>query len=215
MDGINAAGVYFAVRSAFTGTYDYFKYNGEIKITKEAFAIHKNKWQFIELGKKYHDRVLPYALAVSFMYHGTDKMWIEDYLKDFQMHDNLFHEWQTWQENRIENFKIRIDHLAEIYKLHSIEDFRHQMTATTIPYDYYRSYQSSSDKVGLLSTFILLNSMTVFNKMFDSWDFKLRGDFVWDEDYARIKKFIPFFYNYKPISDINLRKTLNLLFPFG
>lgn len=213
MDGIDACGVYFAVRSAFTGDYDYFKYSGQIRITKEAYAIHKNKWQFVELGKKYTDRSLPYFLAANFFLHGTEDTWITKLLQDFPKYDDTFLLWRQWQEDRITNFKIELTNLASKYQAKTLSDlrclFEPGITGSPRAYDIL---QHTTNRINHSSTLFMVDR--IFH-IFNSWDHAMKGDFTWDQHYIAIKKFNPFFEMYKPLSDINIKKTFSLLLPFG
>ena len=48
---------YLALKQHFTNdSYDYFKYNGRVRVNKESFDVRKDRFFFAKLAKKFHNR---------------------------------------------------------------------------------------------------------------------------------------------------------------
>src|SRR5690606_3364760 len=68
---------YNALKNHFTTSYDYFKYNGKINISKETFEKRKDRFYFEKLAKKKHYK--QYLLANLLE---QKSIWIGQWIKD-------------------------------------------------------------------------------------------------------------------------------------
>jgi hypothetical protein len=72
--------LYLAIKSHFTTqSYDYHKYQGKIKVKKEAFEIRKDRFQFQKLSRMYTPDQMVDFLVANFI---RDVKWVGDLLND-------------------------------------------------------------------------------------------------------------------------------------
>lgn len=72
--------LYLALKKHFKeDSYDFFKYNGKITTSKEAFIQRRDKYQFQRLSRMYSDEEMKDFLIANLL---KDKTWVGDYLED-------------------------------------------------------------------------------------------------------------------------------------
>ena len=72
--------LYLAIKSHFTTqSYDYHKYQGKVKATKESFEIRKDRFQFQKLSRKYsNDQMQDFLISNCI----KGKKWVGEFLDD-------------------------------------------------------------------------------------------------------------------------------------
>jgi hypothetical protein len=83
---------YLALKRHFTTDYDFFKYNGKVKASQQAFENRKDKFQFYKLSKRKDAK--EYILA-NMIYEPT--LWIGD-LIDNEKAEEILVEWTRKQQ---------------------------------------------------------------------------------------------------------------------
>lgn len=72
--------LYLAIKSHFTTeNYDYYKYQGKVRATKESFEIRRDRFQFQRLSRMYSDDQMFDFLVANFLH---DIKWIGELLDD-------------------------------------------------------------------------------------------------------------------------------------
>ena len=66
-EGINAYKTYLAIRNHFNTDYDYFKYNGKIKVSDDSFLKRRDKFWFAKLERRYSSSELVYFFVANFL----------------------------------------------------------------------------------------------------------------------------------------------------
>mgnify|MGYP001200599540 FL=1 len=66
-EGINAYKTYLAIRNHFNTSYDYFKYNGKIKVSDDSFLKRRDKFMFAKLERRYNSNELVYFFVANFL----------------------------------------------------------------------------------------------------------------------------------------------------
>ena len=66
-EGIEAYKTYLAIKNHFKTSYDYFKYNGRVKVTNESFLKRRDKYFFAKLERRYKKNELVYFFVANFM----------------------------------------------------------------------------------------------------------------------------------------------------
>ena len=51
MNGLEAYASYLAVRNHFKSNYDYFKYNGKIKVNEDKFRTRRDNYMFEKMAR--------------------------------------------------------------------------------------------------------------------------------------------------------------------
>jgi hypothetical protein len=96
---------YLALKRHFTTDYDFFKYNGKVKASQQAFENRKDKFQFYKLSKRKDAK--EYILA-NMIYEPT--LWIGDLL-DNEKAEEIFVEWTRKQQSLSYVFDTDINEL--------------------------------------------------------------------------------------------------------
>jgi hypothetical protein len=100
--------MFLAVKQHFSdGNYDYFKYNGKVRVNAEKFQSRKDRFQFEKIKRKMQDRpedVLRYLVA---NLHDNPKAWIGQLTTSDAM--EKYKKWQAYQESFTYNFTESLD----------------------------------------------------------------------------------------------------------
>lgn len=202
MEPFDTYKTFLAVKIHFTDNeYDYFTYNGQISATEESFLATKKKYSFVKLSRTANEKEFPFVIALAFMNYGKH-LWVQDFNKTNQF--NLeFQDWKNWQENRVENLKKDLTFIKNKYRINTVEHFAKifKVEDVQIPTIFVDYEERTID----LSTLLIFDYHL---NIFENWNTKLKGIFLWDEFYKRAKKFKAFFYAWKPISDINIMRAM-------
>jgi len=106
-EGIEAYKTYLAIRNHFKTDYDYFKYNGKLKITQESFLKRRDKFFFAKLERKYKKKELVYFFAANFI--KDENMWSGSLVGAES--EKVYLEWLKYAESMKYNFKLECEKL--------------------------------------------------------------------------------------------------------
>jgi len=178
MTSYEAYVTYLAVKRHFsTGTYDFFKYHGQIKASKEAFEARKDILKFQKMARIRHP--LPEYLAVNL--RDDVNLWVgailnpdaeKKYLKYRKIVESfVYHLGNELEEIGCIKTSLKIGSEGEVPKL----------------LDLHLS------SVVSLETLIVLDDLIHFSKKFDE---RLQLNPLWDDLSYKMKKFRPFMASY-------------------
>ena len=81
MNSYEAYKKYVAIKLHFQQEkYDYFKFNGVVKVSKDKFLTRKDKYFFDRICKLYDDKEYEFLLVANFL--ENENLWIGDILSD-------------------------------------------------------------------------------------------------------------------------------------
>jgi len=106
-EGLDAYKIYLAIRNHFKTDYDYFKYNGKLKITQESFLKRRDKFFFAKLQRKYKNKELVYFFVANFI--NDENMWSGSLVGSES--EKVYLEWLKYAESMKYNFKIECEKL--------------------------------------------------------------------------------------------------------
>jgi hypothetical protein len=174
MSAIECYKEYLALKNHFTKTsYDYFKYNGKVKVNSTSFDSRKDKLFFQKLAK--HPDVHNFLVANLSI---NEKFWIRDLAYSEEAEKN-YKDWLKRQESLTYNFKQDLSKLDTNFDTNFIvKDNQHPVLLMK-----YLGKEIS------LETLCLLLELTGAKK---HWDSKLQYDLVWDNVRIKIEKYTPF-----------------------
>lgn len=163
---------YIALKQHFTQkSYDYFRYNGISKMSKESFEQRSDKGFFYKLSKEKE----PFRLLLSnFVYN--DKQWIGDLIYNNNAKEN-YKKWNNIQKNIEYVFSQDICELKPTFN----DNFK---TNGEMPY-IIELFQYN--KI-CLETIIILNNLV---SCVPVWDKKIK-DPLYEHISLKIKKYTPF-----------------------
>lgn len=80
LDGYETYCLFIALKNHFTqNNYDFLKYHGKTKITKDHFTSHKDKYKYIKLSRKYDDAQMRDFIIANLL---ANRNWIGYLLED-------------------------------------------------------------------------------------------------------------------------------------
>lgn len=166
---------YLALKSHFTNPkYDYFKYQGHVKVTPATFETRKDKYFFYKLSKQ---KNLEQYLVASFVDLGPSQ-WIGDLMENMKVH-NTYAKWLKRQESLSYQYQNELIKLDDNYnKNFEVVDGQHPALL--------RLYLQ---KDVCIETVIILDSITPFIKY---WSKNINDRVVWPEVRSKIDKYKPF-----------------------
>jgi hypothetical protein len=180
LTGYEAFCVYQALKLHFNvSSYDYFKYNGKVSVSMDAFDNRKDKYYFHKISRKYNNKEeLVDFLVANFMH--DPNLWIGklldedanqrylDYQKVLQSLGYIF-------ENECRDLFQSVDEPNELVASNG----EHPILLKKV----LRSEIS-------VQTLIILNKLLNFIPM---WNKKINDTIVWPNYYKKIEKYTPFF----------------------
>jgi len=101
-EGIEAYKTYLAIKNHFKTSYDYFKYNGRVKVTNESFLKRRDKYFFAKLERRYKKNELVYFFVANFM--KDEGMWSGSLVGNES--ESVYKEWLKYAESLKYNFRL-------------------------------------------------------------------------------------------------------------
>lgn len=166
---------YLAIKQHFTKpNYDYFKYNGKVKVNVDSFNGRKDKLFFQKLAK--HPDVHNFLVA---NLSENEKLWIKDlaYSEDAE---KRYKEWLKRKQSLSYSFKNDLNHLTTKFD----DNF---VITSKDPHPYLLKLYLG--KFVSLETVCILLDLTGAKK---HWDKKMQYDLVYDSVKIKIEKYTPF-----------------------
>lgn len=165
---------YMALKNHFNQpTYDYFKYNGKLKVTADTFNKRRDKLFFQKVAK--HDDVHNFLLA---NFAANEKAWIRDLAYSEQAEKN-YKDFIKRQQSLTYVFKNDLGKLDPNFD----NNFKIKNNEHPILLKKYLGGEVS------LETLCLLIQLVGAKKL---WDKKMEYDLVWSGLKVKIEKYTPF-----------------------
>jgi hypothetical protein len=181
---------YLSLKNHFTKDhYDYHKYGGKTRATKQAFYKRKDRFWFEKFARKKNDKEVEEFFVSNFV-SSTDPstMWIGEMIREGE---GRYTDWKKKVQSLSYTFKEEIDALFENKQLDEIFDC--SRGHPLILKSYLRGDTS-------LETLVICDRIFEYRKNFD----KRLNDPVWETVSRKIKK-------YKPFLNINVPKYKKIL----
>lgn len=165
--------LYVAIKNHFQTTYDYFRYNGKVKVQFTAFEVRKDKYFFAKM-QKHAD---PLGLLVAHFVDNPDA-WIGD-IVSFDTSQELYLKWKKRQSSISYTYQEDLKKLSQdLDDSLRVADGQHPkllklLLGTTI----------------YPETVILLNSQINF---FPYWEKEIMDPAIWPVQYNKLQKYKPF-----------------------
>lgn len=163
---------YLALKKHFTSDYDFFKYNGKIKASQDAFENRKDKFFFHKLTKRSDAK--EYILA---NIANNPDIWIGDILSENG--EKIYSDWKKVRQSLLYVFQQDINILDVDFDSNLItKDGQHPKIL--------RLYLSKRIQP---ETLIMINEVT---GVFNYWDKKLVDRVLWPDIKKKCIKYRPF-----------------------
>lgn len=178
MSAYDTFSLYLAIKNHFSQkSYDFFKYGGKMRISKETFLNRKDKYQFQKLCRLYDEEEMRTFLVANFL---QGDGWVGDLLQDDA--EKVYRDFVKRQQSLSYLFTNDLD--TSLSKVNRINDL-FQIKSGELPpiINLYLQNEIS------LETIILLNQFIGF---FSKFDEKLSDDFIWPKLRMKCEKLLPF-----------------------
>ena len=169
--------LYNALRLHFTTKYDFFKYGGRTRVTKESFDRSKHRFQFVGLNRKYGDNIKDFLVA----------NFVEDQIKWVgNLDEKNYEKWRNKQEKLAYIFQMDCDVIKQYgsEKGMSFDEFfksKDQQHPLLLKLYYQQKIT--------LETLVIINKLLSFAHQ---WDEQLNHDVLWNDTQRRMLKYEPF-----------------------
>lgn len=175
MDSFEVYKMYLALKSHFgTKTYDFFKYNGQVKANRTTFESRRDRYFFEKLSKR--KDVKEFLIAI-FAY-GKKDMWVGDIVNNEEL-DTLYRRWQKVNQS-----------LTYVF-MSDLEKFNSDLVSSFVVQDGQHPHALKlylQDQINI-ETLIILNSIMKYTP---HWNKKIAETIVWPEVRNLCKKYQPF-----------------------
>lgn len=187
MDPFDTYTMYVALKNHFTQkSYDYFKYNGHVKVKRETFDTRKDKYFFYKLSKR---KDIQDFLVANFV-DGNKDFWVGSIREEAP--DLIFTKWKKRQESLTYTFTQDLDRLNSDFDFNfKVERYGHPLLL--------RLYLRQDI---CIETMIILDMLVNYTRV---WGKKLEKDLIFDEIYFKMIKYRPFL-----SIDLNKFKTITI-----
>ena len=176
MDSFEAYKLYLALKNHFEKEeYDFFKYNGSVRVNMDSFLKRKDRYQFNKLTKISGKDTLNYMVA---NFSRGDKVWVGDLISDTGQKN--YTDWMRVTQSQSYIFEQElapfINNIDDECKVH--EDGQH-------PNLLIRFLQ----KEVCIETLIILNRLCGFR---GNWNNTINEKILWPNIEQRMRKYEPF-----------------------
>ena len=193
-EGINAYKTYLAIRNHFNTDYDYFKYNGKIKVSDDSFLKRRDKFWFAKLERRYSSSELVYFFVANFL--DENSSWSGSLVGSES--EKKYLEWRKHIESLKYNFKNECKKIKdEMEKKDKLFDELFLVVEGNHP-DLLRWY---------LGKHISLETFTIFNGILNfikQWTLDLKEDII----YNSVRDLT---LNYKPFLQVEYKTYRNIM----
>ena len=162
MEPIDVYLMYCAMKAHFSkNNYDFHKYGGKTKVSRDSFWKRKDKYFFVKLAKKQHDSTSIQDYLVS------------NFIRDRRGYIANFNDenYKVWKDRKTDFYNIFFDELKPLVK-----DFEPLFQTKNNNHPKLLK-EFLGDRVSL-ETLIILDDLVDFSK---EWDKKLKEDIVWPD----------------------------------
>lgn len=189
---------YVALKLHFSSDrYDYFKFKGDVKVSKDALEKRNDKFFFHRLAKQYKPKELEMYLVANFLENPQN--WVGDILDPEG--DEVYKRWQKKIQSLTYSFK------EDIKTLKDIADTGFQVTSFDELFECvngehpYLLWLVLHKEISL-ETFIIMNKILHFFPQFDK---HIKQPLVWQEFKQKCLKYEPF------LSNVDVKKFKNIM----
>ena len=174
--GFDAYVLFNALRTHFSSpSYDFFKYNGKMRLKKESFLHRKDKYSYYKLIRKYNLTELRSFFVSNFI---SRKIRYIGNMLDEEASDT-YTEWLKRTQSLSYVFKNDLDVIFEYTPKELMK----------LDGSYPRLLSMAMKNEISIETLSILNANL---KVFDIWDSKIDDDILWPEYKTKIEKYTPF-----------------------
>lgn len=196
MNAYEAYKKYVAIKLHFQGNYDYFKFSGGVKLSREKFETRNDKYFFQRIAKVYDEKQFEHLLVANFVL--KKDTWIGEVLSDSGR--EIYLKWKKTYQSLEYLFS------EDIRKIQSLIEI-----GETKSFDSLFVVESGSDWPDIvtfalhqeirLETFLIMNKILNFIPRIDK---HIKDELVWPE-------FRTLCFKYSPFLDVDVKKFRSIM----
>ena len=195
MSGFDCYKTYLAVSQHFTrDSYDYFKYNGQVRAKESSYDVRKDKYFFEKASRKFKRDDFIKFLVANYSQSTGKPPWIGNLLS--APNELIMKKWKKNTESLSYRFSEDMDYLYDVEEsfdnLFTMNDGSHPII--------YRHY--AQNKISI-ETLVLLNGLIGFTKLWKRYD-----DIVLNETLFLMTKYSPFLNRFSPVTRDKLKSIV-------
>ena len=193
MNGLQAYASYLAVRNHFKTDYDYFKYNGKIKVNEDKFRTRRDNYQFEKLARIYDKEKFVQYLVANFIHD-------EEYILGMSQGRAMMN-YKKLQKN-IESFNYQFkEDIQTLKEYHPQFDSLFIIGADGEVHPFaFKLYLR--EKINI-NTLVVLNKLINYSGVWSREDNTMLKEFLFI-----LNKYTPFFYSYVSVDEAKCKKTI-------
>jgi hypothetical protein len=193
MNGLEAYTSYLAVRNHFKTDYDYFQYNGKIKVNEDKFRTRRDHYQFEKLARIYDREKFIQYLVANFIQD-------EDYILGMSQGRAMMNH-KKWQKN-IESFNYQFkEDIQTLREYHSQFDSLFITGADGEVHPFaFKLYLR--EKINI-NTLVVLNKLINYSGVWSKQENTMLNDFLFV-----LNKYTPFMYSYVSVDETKCKQTI-------
>lgn len=182
MNGLSTYQMYLAMKQHFgTGSYNFFKYNGKVRVNSTTFSVRRDAYFFERLGKKYHGRDEELRNHMASNFAANANVWIKDLVAENAF--DTYVKWKAYQEALSYNFRQDCACLGEL-KLDSPNDLFFAGESGMHP-PLLNAYSRGTSPETLLAFDVVFGC-------FDRWDKEIEDPIIWPAIRQFLEAYRPF-----------------------
>lgn len=195
MSGFDCYKTYLAVSQHFTReSYDYFKYNGQVRAKETSYEVRKDKYFFEKAAKKFKREDFVKFLVANYSQNTGKPPWIGNLLS--APNDLIMKSWKKNTESLSYRFNEDLNYLYDVEEsfdnLFAMDNGSHPVI--------YRHY--AQNKISI-ETLVLLNDLIGFSRLWKKYD-----DIVLNSTVFLLGKYSPFLQRFSPIDKSKLKSIV-------
>ena len=193
MNGLEAYSSYLAVRNHFKTDYDYFKYNGKMRVNEDKFRTRRDHFQFEKMARIYDREKFVQYLVANFVNE-------EDYIFGTSQGRAMMNH-KKWLKN-IESFNYQFkEDIQTLRDYHSQFDSLFIIGADGEVHPFaFKLYLR--EKINI-NTLAVLNKLINYSGVWSRQENTMLNDFVFI-----LKKYTPFLYSYVSVDETKCKQTI-------
>jgi hypothetical protein len=187
MTGFEVYRMYVALKQHFTkSSYDYFKYNGKVRVKEESFAVRKDRFFFTKLSKKFQTKpseIQDYIVAN--MIHDPG-IWIGNMVG--VQAEKVYSEWKKRQQSFSYQLESEICDVSNSFTSDNVEnEFNNLFICPAGQHPELLTKYNQGD--------ICLETLICFDIIFNcfaKWNIEIQDTVIWPDIYLLCRKYVPF-----------------------
>jgi len=199
MKALDVYQTYLAVKQQFSdSTYDYFKYNGKIRVNASNFNTRKDRFFYEKLARKFDGKPEELKNYFACNLRENPKVWIRELVG--VRAEEIYTKWKGYQESLTYNL---IQDVAKVEEAHPEGDLASLFLCEDGQHPILLNLYTNS--VIAIETLI---GFDILMGCFDRWNNEIDDTIIWPDIYLACQRYRPFVKFDSEALDVKFRRAL-------